>query len=35
MQQGRIGDNNTPAPDVFDMIENIKWNSWTSYKGMD
>ena len=33
--QGRFGDNNTPAPDVFDLVENIKWNNWMSYKGMD
>lgn len=32
--QGRFGDNITPAPDVFDLIENIKWNNWMSYKGM-
>ena len=32
--QGRFGDNTTPAPDVFDLIENVKWNNWMSYKGM-
>ena len=33
--QGRFGDNNTPQPDMWDLIENIKWNNWKSYEGMD
>ena len=33
--QARFGDNNTPRADPLDLIETIKWNNWTSMKGMD
>ena len=32
--QGLYGDNNTPKPNVFNLIETLKWNNWTDKKGM-
>lgn len=33
--QARFGDNTTQKPDMLDLIENVKWDNWNKYKGMD
>lgn len=33
--QARFGDNKTPKPDAFDLIETVKWNNWNDKKGLD
>ena len=35
MMQGKFGDNLTPKPSALDLVENLKYNNWKSYKGMD
>lgn len=32
--QGAYGDNKTPEPSAWDLIEHMKWTAWLSVKGM-
>ena len=33
-KQATIGDCNIPAPSMFNISDNIKWNAWNSIKGL-
>lgn len=35
IMQGSYGDNDTPAPSWFDLVERLKWNSYEDKKGMN
>lgn len=35
IMQGQYGDNTTPSPSWFDLVERLKWNAYDANKGMD